>query len=80
MHRVAVVFVALGVALAFGTAAQAQEVTADEVRASFAGLTVAQIEGAGYVAEELVCIDAGILPPGVAALLGVPTTAGMGIH
>ena len=81
MHRVAVVLVALGVALAFGTAAQAQEVTADEVRASFAGLTVAQLEGAGYALEEPpVCIDASILPPGVATLLGVPTTAGMGIH
>jgi hypothetical protein len=80
MHRVAVVLVALGVALAFGTAAQAQEVTADEVRASFAGLTVAQLEAAGYEAEAIVCIDAGVLPPGVAGLLGIPTTAGMGIH
>lgn len=69
MHRVAVVlvvFVALGIAFAFGTAAQAQEVTADDVRASFAGLTVAQIEGAGYVGEEPPeCVDASILPPSV---------------
>lgn len=80
MHRIAVVLVALGVALAFGATVQAQEVTADEVRASFAGLTVAQFEAVGYEAEALVCIDASVLPPGVADLLGVPTTAAMGIH
>jgi hypothetical protein len=51
----------------------------DEVKATFAGLTQSEIEAMGY-ALETPCIDASELPPPVLSQLGIPATAGMGIH
>lgn len=51
----------------------------DEVKAMFAGLTQSEIEAMGY-ALETPCIDASELPSPLLSQLGIPATAGMGIH
>ena len=58
---------------------QAQEPTADDVRAQFANITVAEVEAMGYVLETP-CIDASELPQAALDALNIPSTAGMGVH
>ncbi len=67
----------VGGSIAF--AQEDEEVSADDVRAEFAGITIAEVEALGY-ALETPCIDASELPAEVLEQLGVPSTAGMGIH
>ena len=73
---------ALVVGLVGGSAAFAQEdeeVSADDVRAEFAGITVAEAEALGY-AEETPCVDASELPAVALEQLDIPSSAAMGIH
>ncbi len=83
MKRLLVIMAAaLVVGLVGGSIAFAQEdeeVSVDAVRAEFAGITVAEAESLGY-AEETPCIDASELPAEALQQLGIPSTAGMGIH
>ena len=65
-----------GASVAFG---QEEEVTVDDVKAEFAGITVAEAEAMGYV-EETPCVDASELPAAVLEQLNISATAGMGIH
>lgn len=64
---------------AISTAAQADDPSYLVAKQMFANLTPADAVAMGYVTDG-VCVDAGELPPPVLQALGIPSTAGMGIH
>ena len=67
----------VGGSIAFGQ--EDEEVSADDVVAEVASITVAEAEALGY-AEETPCVDASELPAEALEQLDIPATAGMGIH
>lgn len=85
-HPVRRVIIAAGAAIAAAAilvvGAMAQQTTTDDVRAQFAGLSPSDAEVVGYEVEEPVaCLNAGLLlPPAVREQMGLPASAGMGIH
>ena len=83
MKRLVILIAAALVVGLFGSsiafAQEDEEVTVDDVRAEFAGITVAEVEAMGYV-EATPCIDASELPPPVLEQLNITATAGNGVH
>ena len=67
------------IAIAAGTAVNAQSVTSEEVRSSFSGVTIEDVLAAGYV-PITPCVDASELPGAALIALNISSSAGMGVH
>ncbi len=73
------IFVGSGLAQPVSAQDEATTTSADDVRAQFQGLTIAEAEELGY-ALLTPCVDASEVPPEALTELGIPASAGQGIH